>query len=325
MNPSFFKNLGPINVTTIKKHIDCDVHGLSDETNFVDFSSIQTLKKNTLSFLVDGEFSTKTKYNEGTIICSDSTRKKFNGDNALILVKDVQLSVAILSHVFYRSFHSDEIDELHKPIIGSNCKIANTAIIENGAVIGKNVNIAHGCVVGFNSIIGDNTSIDCNSIITNSIIAEKVKIGRNCSIGQQGFGFAMINGNNINIFHKGRVILQTGVNIGSMCTVDRGSFKDTVIGENTFFDNLCHIAHNVTVGNNCAFAAMSGIAGSATVGNNVMAGGQSGIAGHLNIGNNVKIAAQSGVLTDLNDNKSVMGHPAINKFQYIKNYKKIYD
>ena len=33
--------------------------------------------------------------------------------------------------------------------------------------------------------------------------------------------------------------------IGSGCTIDRGSFSDTIIGENTYFDNLCHIAHNV--------------------------------------------------------------------------------
>ena len=94
--------------------------------------------------------------------------------------------------------------------------------------------------------------------------------------------------------------------------------------KNTFFDNLCHVAHNVVVGNNCIFAAMTGIAGSTKIGNNVMTGGQVGIAGHLNIGNNVQIAAQSGVLKDLDNHSSVMGHPAIDKFKYIRNYKKNY-
>ena len=166
--------------------------------------------------------------------------------------------------------------------------------------------------------------VDRNTVITNSIIGEKVKIGRNVSIGQEGFGFAISKKENINIYHSGRVILQAGVKIGSNCTIDRGSFGDTIIGENSFFDNLCHVAHNVVVGNNCIFAAMSGIAGSTNIGNSVMAGGQTGIAGHLNIGNNVKIAAQSGVLTDIADNSSVMGHPAINKFTYIKKFKRNY-
>ena len=118
--------------------------------------------------------------------------------------------------------------------------------------------------------------------------------------------------------------MQSNVSIGSNCCVDRGSFGDTVIGENTYFDNLCHIAHNVVVGNNCVFAAMAGIAGSSKIGNYVMAGGQVGISGHLSVGNNVHIAAKSAVLKSVEDNCSVMGNPAIDKYKYIRKYKKFY-
>ena len=93
----------------------------------------------------------------------------------------------------------------------------------------------------------------------------------------------MNNSKNLKIFHSGSVIIQSNASIGSNCCIDRGSFSDTVIGENTFFDNLCHVAHNVVVGRNCAFAAMTGIAGSTKIGNNVMTGGQAGISGHLNL------------------------------------------
>ena len=89
-------------------------------------------------------------------------------------------------------------------------------------------------------------------------------------------------------------------------------------------DNLCHIAHNVVIGNNCVFAGCLGVAGSATIGNYVFTGGQVGIAGHVKIGDRVKIAAQSGVFNDVDDDESLMGSPAINKFKYIKNFKKMY-
>ena len=133
-----------------------------------------------------------------------------------------------------------------------------------------------------------------------------------------------LSNKNINIYHIGRVLLQSNVSIGSGCTIDRGSFSDTVIGENTYLDNLCHVAHNVEIGNNSAFAAMTGIAGSAKIGNNVLTGGQAGIAGHIKIGNNVHIAAKSGVFQSIDDGETVMGNPAINKYKFIKNYKKIY-
>ena len=41
-----------------------------------------------------------------------------------------------------------------------------------------------------------------------------------------------------------------------------------------------------------------------------MIGGQAGISGHLKIGNNVQIAGGSGVIKDISDNTKVMGYPA---------------
>ena len=324
MKSSFFKNLGPISFTKIKEHLECTHINIGEDSSFNELTSIKNLNKKGLSFLTDDNFSRENILSDGAIICSKSFNRKFKVNNPLIIVEDVHSAVAKLSNIFYRPFTYEEIKSFSEPKIDSNCNIAESAVIENGSIIGKNVNIGAGCYVGCNSIIGDNTIIDCNTIITNSIIAEHVYIGRNSSIGQQGFGFAISNSKNIKIFHIGRVILQAGVYIGSNCTIDRGSFGDTIIGQNTYFDNQCHIAHNVIIGNNCIFAAMTGIAGSTNIGNHVMSGGQVGIAGHLKIGNNVRIAAQSGVLKDIDDNSSVMGHPAIDKFKYLRKYKKNY-
>lgn len=324
MQPCFFKNSGPIDVKTIKNNIDCETINLTDDTAFAGLTSINKLKKNEISFLSDIELSRNHYYPDGTVICTNKAQKKFKAKNALIIVHDVQTAVSKLSNLFYRSFTSDEIKLLDSPKINSGCRISSSAIIENGSKIGKNVNIGHGCVIGYNSIIGDNSIVDANTVITNSIIGENVKIGRNVSIGQQGFGFSINKNEYTRIFHIGRVILQSGVNIGSGCTFDRGSFSDTSIGQNTFFDNLCHVAHNVEIGTNCIFAGMTGVAGSTKIGNNVMTGGQVGISGHLTIGDNVKIAAQSGVLKDIHSNESVMGNPAINKHKYIKKYIKNY-
>ena len=119
------------------------------------------------------------------------------------------------------------------------------------------------------------------------------------------------------------MIIQNGVNIGTNCTIDRGSFNDTFIGENTYIDNLVHIAHNVSIGNHCIIAGQCGFAGSAKVGNYVHIGGQSGIAGHIKIHDKAKIAAKSGVIRDVFSNDIVMGYPAIKVNKYLKNYKKM--
>ena len=52
-----------------------------------------------------------------------------------------------------------------------------------------------------------------------------------------------------------------------------------------------------------------------------MIGGQAGISGHLKIGNNVQIAGGSGVIKDIPDNSKVMGYPAKDLRNFIKDNK----
>ena len=52
-----------------------------------------------------------------------------------------------------------------------------------------------------------------------------------------------------------------------------------------------------------------------------MIGGQAGISGHLKIGNNVHIGGGSGVIKNIQDNTKVMGYPAKDLKQFIKENK----
>ena len=75
------------------------------------------------------------------------------------------------------------------------------------------------------------------------------------------------------------------------------------------------------IGENGIIAGQVGIAGSSVIGKNVKIGGQAGISGHLKIGDNVEIAGGSGVIKDLPDNSKVMGYPAKNIRQFLKESK----
>ena len=57
------------------------------------------------------------------------------------------------------------------------------------------------------------------------------------------------------------------------------------------------------------------------LGNNVRIGGQAGISGNIKIGNNVEIAGGSGVIKDVPDNSKVMGYPAKNIKDFLKDNK----
>ena len=115
-----------------------------------------------------------------------------------------------------------------------------------------------------------------------------------------------------------KVKIEDNCEIGCGSTIDRGSMSNTIIGKNSFLDNQIHIAHNVKIGKNSIIAGQVGIAGSSVIGNNVKIGGQAGISGHLKIGNNVEIAGGSGVIKNIPDNSKVMGYPAKNIREFLK-------
>ena len=193
----------------------------------------------------------------------------------------------------------------------------------NGAVvIGNNTHVGSNSIIESNVRIGENCVIGSFVILKNSLINTNVHIKDGAKIGIKGFGFIPIKQKNLRTPQIGKVVLEEGVEIGSNCTIDRGSVTDTIVGKNTFLDNQVHLAHNVKIGENCMIAGQVGIAGSTIVGNNVMIGGQAGVSGHLKIGNNVKIGGGSGVINDIPDNHQVMGYPAVPLKDFIKQRKK---
>ncbi|XP_024518971.1 probable UDP-3-O-acylglucosamine N-acyltransferase 2, mitochondrial isoform X3 [Selaginella moellendorffii] len=108
-----------------------------------------------------------------------------------------------------------------------------------------------------------------------------------------------------------RVKIGNSVEIGANSSIDRGSWRDTVIGDNTKLDNLVQIGHNVVIGCDCMICGQVGIAGSCTLGDNVVLGGQAGVADHIEIASKVRIAAKSGVTSNITEPGDYAGFPAV--------------
>ena len=158
------------------------------------------------------------------------------------------------------------------------------AVIGPRAEIGAGTLIAAGAVIGPGVAIGRDCAIGANSTVTHALIGDRVIIHPGARIGQDGFGFLPSAQGHQKIPQTRRVIIQDDVEIGANVTIDRGSTRDTVIGEGTKIDNLVQIAHNVSIGRHCLIAGQAGISGSAVVGDFVMMGGQVGVADHINVG-----------------------------------------
>ena len=99
----------------------------------------------------------------------------------------------------------------------------------------------------------------------------------------------------------GKAIIGNDVEIGSCSTIDRGALSNTVIGNGVKIDNLCQIAHNVTIGENSVFAGTASVAGSTAIGKNCMIGGGTLLNGHIEITDNVMFTGKSMVMRSVKE------------------------
>lgn len=208
--------------------------------------------------------------------------------------------------------------------IADSVTMEDDVIVEPGVVIGEGVSLGRGArilagaVIGANVQIGRNTTIGVHASVLNAFIGDNVILHPGVRIGQDGFGFAMGPGGHRKVAQIGRVIIQDHVEIGANSTVDRGSNRDTVIGEGTKIDNLVQIGHNVVIGRHCIIVGLAGIAGSATLGDYVVVAGQTGVVGHVTVGHGAQIGGGSGVDKNLEPGAKVIGTPAMPVRDWVK-------
>jgi UDP-3-O-[3-hydroxymyristoyl] glucosamine N-acyltransferase len=200
-------------------------------------------------------------------------------------------------------------------IIDPTARLEDGVVVEPLVVIGAHAEIGAGTIVGAGAVIGPHVRIgrDCNvgarSAIQCALIGNNVLIHPGCGIGQDGYGFIFFGPEgHLKVPQTGRVVIQNDVEIGAGTTIDRGSLRDTVIGEGTKIDNQVQIGHNVTIGRRCLLAAQIGLAGSLTIGDNVALGAKVGINNHLKIGDGAQVTAMSAVKDDIPPNGRWGGH-----------------
>jgi len=325
INP-FFKNNGPFKISDILQLLNLDNPIIANDQKIIDIKDLFTSEKNEITFFHSKKYQDIAKNTKASFcLTTESLKNELPTNCKPLVVDNVLVSTSKVTSKFYPSSINDNFDYTVIDIIET--KFKDKVKFGKNVLIGNNVSLGSNCLIGHNTIIeqnvsiGDNCSIGSNVIIRNTLINNNVSVLDNCVIGKHGFGFFPLNKKNLRYPHIGIVIIGENSEIGCGCTIDRGSMSNTVIGKNTFLDNQIHIAHNVKIGENSIIAGQVGIAGSSILGKNVRIGGQAGISGHLTIGNNVEIAGGSGVIKDIPDNSKVMGYPAKNIRDFLKDNK----
>ena len=168
--------------------------------------------------------------------------------------------------------------------------------ISNSAKIGQNTIIQPNCFIGHHVVIGDNCIIHSNvSIYDDTVIGSNVTIHAGTILGANAFYYKNRPEGYDRLKSSGRVVIESNVDIGAACTIDRGVTADTLIGEGSKLDNQIQIGHDTIIGKKCLIASQTGIAGCVVVEDNVTIWGQVGVKSDVTIAEGTVLYAQSGL------------------------------
>jgi UDP-3-O-[3-hydroxymyristoyl] glucosamine N-acyltransferase len=186
-----------------------------------------------------------------------------------------------------------------------------TAIIDSEAKIGEGVSIGAYCVIG-KAEIGDGCVLDSNVRVYDDIVMGKgcvIKAG--AVLGGAGFGYERdAEGNKFRFPQIGQLIMGDYVEVGANTCIDRGALADTIIGDYTKINNLCHIAHNNKIGRNVTITGCVNVSGSNVIDDDVWIAPNSSIRGWVHIGKKATVGMGAVVVKDIPAGETWVGNPA---------------
>jgi len=277
---------------------DFEVHGMNE---------IHVVEPGDIVFVDHPKYYDKALHSAATIILINKNVDCPEG-KALLISDDP-----------FRDFN--KLTNHFKPFQSSNASISTTAQIGEGTVIQPNAFVGNHVVIGKNCLIHSNVSIYDHTIIGDNVIIHAGTI-----LGADAFYYKKRAEGFDQLISGGRVVIESNVGIGALCTIDKGVTGDTTIGEGTKIDNQVHVGHDTVIGKKCLIASQTGIAGCVVIEDEVTLWGQVGTTSGITIGTKAVVLGQTGVTKSVEGGKTYFGTPieeSREKLKQLANIKKI--
>lgn len=244
--------------------------------------------------------------------------------SVILINKEVQCpkgKALLISEDPFRDFNT--LTRHFRPFEAASANIAPSAAIGKNTVLQPNVFIGNHVVIGDDCVIHPNVTIYDHCVIGN-----RVTIHAGTVLGSDAFYYKKRPEGFDKLLSGGRVVVEDDVEIGALCTVDKGVTGDTTIRKGAKLDNQVHVGHDTVIGEKCLIASQTGIAGCVVIEDEVTLWGQVGVTSAATIGKKAVVLAQTGVAKSLEGGKTYFGSPADEareKLKQMANVKKIPD
>ncbi|WP_452602606.1 UDP-3-O-(3-hydroxymyristoyl)glucosamine N-acyltransferase [Pontimicrobium sp. MEBiC06410] len=273
----------------IAQIINCEFVGV-DDFPVLGMNEIHVVEPGDIVFVDHPKYYNKALESAATIVLINKNVDCPEG-KALLISEDP-----------FRDFN--KLTQHFKPFQSTNVSLSTSA------TIGENTVIQPNCFIGNNVVIGDNCVIHANvTLYDDTVIGNNVTIHSGSILGASAFYYKNRPEGFDQLLSGGRVVIEDNVDIGALCTIDKGVTGDTTIGAGSKLDNQIQVGHDTVIGKKCLIASQVGIAGCCVIEDEVTIWGQVGTNSGITIGKKAVILGQTGVTKSVEGGKSYFGTP----------------
>ncbi|CAM3618974.1 UDP-3-O-(3-hydroxymyristoyl)glucosamine N-acyltransferase [Zobellia roscoffensis] len=279
----------PQELKTIAELIKCDYVG-ADDFLVLGMNEIHVVQNGDIVFVDHPKYYDKALASKATIVLIN--KKVDCPEGKALLISDDPFRDFNKLSLHFKPFERATRTVAVSADIGEGTIIQPNAFVGNHVKIGKNCLIHANVCLYDNCVIGDNVIIHSGSVLGGDAFYYKNR--------PEGFD---------KLISCGRVVIENNVEIGALCTIDKGVTGDTTIKKGTKLDNQVHVGHDTVIGEKCLIASQTGIAGCVIIEDEVTLWGQVGTNSGITIGKKAVIMGQTGVTKSVAGGKSYFGTP----------------
>ena len=281
----------PIKLAEIAELIHADTDG-DAEILVTGMNEIHMVEAGDLTFVDHPKYYDKALHSKATTIIINKVVECPEGKALLICEKPFDAYISLVTR--FRPF------ERAVAAISPTASIGEGTVIQPGAFIGNHVSIGKHCLIHANASIYDHTLIGDHVIIHSGTV-----------IGADAYYFQKRPEGYKKLESCGRVVLEDFVEIGALCSIDKGVSGDTIISKGTKFDNHVQVGHDTYIGKNCLIGSFCAIAGVTRIEDDVILWANVLVNKDLVIGKGAIVLAGAGTEKSLEGGKTYWGIPAI--------------
>jgi UDP-3-O-[3-hydroxymyristoyl] glucosamine N-acyltransferase len=283
----------PLKAKEIAGIIGNNVELVGDENAVVTgINEIHMVKQGDITFVDNRKYYEKVLTSDASFVIIDIRPEKAYGKTLFISDDPFRDYVKLVKR--FRIFIPQDA------FIHPDTQIGEGTILQPGVFVGRNVVIGKNCIIHSNVSIYDHTTIGDNVVIQSNSV-----------IGGEAFYFKRRETHWDKLESCGSTVIGNNVDIGALCTIDKGVSGATEIGDGCKLDNHIQIGHDTVIGKHVLIGSHSAIAGVVRIEDHVLLWGRTSVNKDLTIGKGATLLATSAVDKDVEAGKVLFGSPAI--------------